>query len=1442
MRREIRIRPQRNIFKEMGIENIEITEIVFSERNKKMDLICVVSTPQDLKGLDKAYENLKKKFGTELDIDFKIEYMSKEISKESFLEIVERVIEKLKKTNAISKSFLYLYRVSIKENSVNIELKNEMAVETLYSSNLDVKLQSLLENYGIKGFKVNFVSGDFNSEIKSIETEIENQIITLSAKEDDKENIPKVAAPPVEIKSAVPTGRGGFSKKKDIKSPSMPLSEFKELIENEIAVIEGELFATDGRELRTGKILQILRITDGEDSITAKIFLNSPEDFDVKVGDFVKISGKKQIDTFENNEEIILVNILNKLDKQKSKKQDLAEEKMVELHTHTKMSEMCGVEDVKGIVGRALDYGHKAVAITDYGVVHAFPFAYKAAKGKDIKIIFGCDMYMVDDTQPMVQNAKDVLIDEETYVVFDLETLGLNSHKNEIIEIGAVKLQGRRIVDRYSQLINPGKSIPKKIQEITGIDDALVAGMPSIEEVLPKFMEFLGDATLVAHNAPFDMGFLKRDIKKYLDIDYNPAVIDTLQMARDLYPNQKGYGLKPMTKFLKVALENHHRAVDDSQATAAMFAIFLERYLEIGVTNQLNMTGAFPLNFRKQDIRNVMVLVKDLTGLKNLYKLISEAHIDYFGNKKPRILKTILNENREGLILGAPTSVHFANSGELSEAYFRNDLEKVKRCLDFYDYVELQPRIAFSEFLDSDETGAIASFKDVEKMNRYMYNLAKENGKLVTASSNVHYLEKEDHKIRSILLYGSGSVFRENQYRVDNGFYFRTTGELLEEFNYLGEDIAKEIVIEATNEINNKIEKVQPIPSGFYPPKIDNAENIVRDMTYTKAYELYGNPLPENVEARIERELKAIIGNGFSVLYLSAQKLVKKSLDNGYLVGSRGSVGSSIVAYMMEITEVNALYPHYLCTNPECKHSEFIEREGAGVDLPDKDCPKCGQRLKKDGHSIPFEVFMGFDGDKVPDIDLNFSGEYQSEIHRYCEELFGKSNVFKAGTISTLAEKNAEGYVRKFFEDHNVISGRAEVMRMAQKCEGAKKTTGQHPGGMIVVPQGNSIYEFCPVQRPANDQNSDSTTTHYDYHVMDEQLVKLDILGHDDPTTIKMLQEYTGVNVYDIPLADPETIKIFSGTESLGVTKEEIGSIVGTYGVPEFGTGFVRQMLVDTMPTTFAELVRISGLSHGTDVWLNNAQEFVREGKATLSQIISVRDDIMNFLIDQGLEKGTAFKIMEFVRKGQPSKNVNQWKDYSDLMKEHGVPEWYIESCRRIKYMFPKGHAVAYVMMAMRIAYFKVHYPLAFYAAYLSRKVEDFDFELMKDLTSVREKIQELNREPKLDVKKKAQLAVCEIIVEMHARGFEFLNLDIYKSHGYRFTIEDGKIRVPLMALNGLGASVMENIIRERELGRFISYEDLKRRTKTSQTTVDKLKELNCIEALSETNQTTLFF
>ena len=929
---------------------------------------------------------------------------------------------------------------------------------------------------------------------------------------------------------------------------------------------------------------------------------------------------------------------------------------------------------------------------------------------------------------------------------------------------------------------------------------------------------------------------------KYLGYDYNPSVIDTLQWARDLMPDLNGHGLKTVTKKLGVALENHHRAVDDSQATAQMFAVFLDMMKAKGATTLDKLDGIFPINTGKQAIHNVMLLAQNVVGLQNIYRLVSEAHLVHYGTKKPRITRTLIKKYREGILVGAPSSMHFANEGELISEYLRYNMDSLEEKIKFYDYIEMQPRETYNELVEADATGTMSSLDKVVEINKYFYNLAKENGKIVVGTSNVHYLNEEEAKVRSILLYGSGSVFRENQYMADNKYYFRTTDELLREFSYFGDEIAREIVIENTNKINEMIEKVQPVPSGFYPPKIDNADSICREMTYAKAYELYGNPLPEVVEQRLERELKAIIGNGFAVLYLSAQKLVKESLDNGYLVGSRGSVGSSLVAYMMGITEVNALYPHYICQNKDCFHIEFIEREGAGVDLPEKVCEKCGSPTVREGHTIPFEVFMGFDGDKVPDIDLNFSGEYQEKIHRYCEELFGKENVFKAGTISTLAEKNAYGYVKKFFEEHSLKSKNAELVRLAKYVEGAKKTTGQHPGGMIVVPQGNSIYEFCPVQRPANDMKNPSITTHFDYHVMDEQLVKLDILGHDDPTTIKLLQELTGVDIYTVPLGDRETLKLFSSTESLNVTPDDIGSVVGSYGVPEFGTPFVRQMLVDTKPTTFAELVRISGLSHGTDVWLNNAQEFIKQGKATLSEIISVRDDIMNFLIDSGIEKVTAFKIMEFVRKGMPSKNAEQWENYSQLMKEHKVPDWYIESCRRIKYMFPKGHAVAYVTMAMRIAYFKVHYPLAFYAAYLSRKAEDFNSDLMlASLEDIKKHREGLAAQQKLDVKEKGELSLCEIIGEMHARGFEFLGIDVYKSDGFKFTIEDGKIRIPLIGINGLGASVVENIVKERELGKFISYEDLKRRTKTSGTVLEKLKSVNAIEGLSETNQISLF-
>ena len=1446
--RQIMIEPNMEVFEKLGVKNIEIKNILLNTRTKRITFNCSVSCMGCIDDIDTIYKDVLSKFGREIEIEFVTENKELKLEDEEIKTIAIRAIERLKSRNTTSKSFLCFYKVYVKNNYIIIELNDEHIKFMLEEVKISSKIESILAEYGLKDYKIMFSVGDFSKEFSNVEEKIkadmekQQNIISSEREKIIKEN--SVTETQV-YKTKNDFKRG--SKTKDIKGDVISIKDFYDLYDGEPCIVQGEIFSIEGMVLKSGKTLKTIRITDGESSLTSKIFLDENDNLDISEGKILKLSGKVQMDTYAGNEKTLMINTVNIIEKEVIKKEDTAEEKMVELHTHTKMSEMVGVTDVEDLIKRAKEYGHKAIAITDYSVVHSYPAAYKTAKklSKDddkMKVIFGCEMYMIDDEALMITNPKNKKIDEEEFVVFDIETTGLNSHTNKIIEIGAVKIKAGRIIDRYSQLINPGISIPYHITEITSITNEQVANQPKIDEVIGKFVDFIGDAVLVAHNAPFDMGFIKRDIKEYLNIDLENSVIDTLQMARDLFPDFKKYGLGDLNKSLGLALEKHHRAVDDSQATANMFIIFLEKYKEKGIEYLKDINKGFEVNVKKQSLKNIMVQVKTQEGLKNMYKLVSEGHIKYFGNKKARIPKSVLKENREGLIIGSSLSAHFLNTGELAELYLRRDLEKLEETAKFYDYIELLPKSTYNELIEKEGTGSLASYDEVEKMNKYFYNLGKRLGILVTASSNVHYLDENEDIIRSILLYGSGTVYSPRQYRVNNGFYFRTTDEMLKEFSYLGEQEAKEVVITNTNKIADMVEEgIKPIPEGFYPPKMDNAEEIVRTMTYEKAYRIYGDPLPNIVSARLERELNAIINNGFSVLYLSAQKLVKKSLDNGYLVGSRGSVGSSLVAFMMGITEVNALYPHYICDNPECKHSEFIEKEGVGIDLPDRICPNCGAPLRKDGYSIPFEVFMGFKGDKVPDIDLNFSGEYQSEIHRYCEELFGKENVFKAGTISTLAEKNAEAYVRKYFEDNNLNAVRAEIIRLGRLCQGAKKTTGQHPGGMVIVPQGNSIYEFCPVQRPANDETSESTTTHYDYHVMDEQLVKLDILGHDDPTTIKLLQEYTNMEIKDIPLADKDTLKIFSSTESLGVSPEEIGTEIGTYGIPEFGTGFVRQMLIDTRPTTFAELVRISGLSHGTNVWLNNAQEFVRNGQATLSQIITVRDDIMNYLIDQGLDNSDAFKIMEFVRKGKPKKEPENWEKYSNMMKEKNVPDWYIESCRRIEYMFPKGHAVAYVMMAMRIAYFKVHKPLAFYAAFLSRKADDFDMEVMSKGVLAKQKLEELSKEPKLDPKKKNEQAICEIVVELEARGIELLPVDIYLSEGKKFKIEDGKIRIPLIGISGLGGAVIENILKEREEAKFISVEDLKRRTKMSQTVADKLKSIGAISSLSETNQISLF-
>jgi len=1442
------IEPNMEVFEKLGVKSIEIKNILLNTRTKRITFNCSVSCMGCIDDIDTIYKDVLSKFGREIEIEFVTENKELKLEDEEIKTIAIRAIERLKSKNTTSKSFLCFYKVYIKNNYIIIELNDEHIKFMLEEVKISSKIESILAEYGLKDYKIMFSVGDFSKELSNVEEKIkadmekQQNIISSEREKIVKEN----SVTETQVYKAKNDFKRG-SKTKDIKGDVISIKDFYDLYDGEPCIVQGEIFSIENMVLKSGKTLKTIRITDGESSLTSKIFLDENDNLDISEGKILKLSGKVQMDTYAGNEKTLMINTVNIIEKEIIKKEDTAEEKMVELHTHTKMSEMVGVTDVEDLIKRAKEYGHKAIAITDYSVVHSYPAAYKTGKkfSKDddkMKVIFGCEMYMIDDEALMITNPKDKKIDEEEFVVFDIETTGLNSHTNKIIEIGAVKIKAGRIIDRYSQLINPGISIPYHITEITSITNEQVANQPKIDEVIGKFVEFIGDAVLVAHNAPFDMGFIKRDIKEYLNIDLENSVIDTLQMARDLFPDFKKYGLGDLNKSLGLALEKHHRAVDDSQATANMFIIFLEKYKEKGIEYLKDINKGFEVNVKKQSLKNIMVQVKTQEGLKNMYKLVSEGHIKYFGNKKARIPKSVLKENREGLIVGSSLSAHFLNTGELVELYLRRDLEKLEETAKFYDYIELLPKSTYNELIEKEGTGSLASYEDVEKMNKYFYDLGKRLGILVTASSNVHYLDENEDIIRSILLYGSGTVYNSRQYSINNGFYFRTTDEMLKEFSYLGEQEAKEVIITNTNKIADMVEEgIKPIPEGFYPPKMDNAEEIVRTMTYEKAYRIYGDPLPDIVSKRLERELNAIINNGFSVLYLSAQKLVKKSLDNGYLVGSRGSVGSSLVAFMMGITEVNALYPHYICDNPECKHSEFIEKEGVGIDLPDKICPNCGAPLRKDGYSIPFEVFMGFKGDKVPDIDLNFSGEYQSEIHRYCEELFGKENVFKAGTISTLAEKNAEAYVRKYFEDNNLNVVRAEIIRLGRLCQGAKKTTGQHPGGMVIVPQGNSIYEFCPVQRPANDETSESTTTHYDYHVMDEQLVKLDILGHDDPTTIKLLQEYTSMEIKDIPLADKDTLKIFSSTESLGVSPEEIGTEIGTYGIPEFGTGFVRQMLIDTRPTTFAELVRISGLSHGTNVWLNNAQEFVRNGQATLSQIITVRDDIMNYLIDQGLDNSDAFKIMEFVRKGKPKKEPENWENYSNMMKEKNVPDWYIESCRRIEYMFPKGHAVAYVMMAMRIAYFKVHKPLAFYAAFLSRKADDFDMEVMSKGVLAKQKLEELSKEPKLDPKKKNEQSICEIVVELEARGIELLPVDIYLSEGRKFKIEDGKIRIPLIGISGLGGAVIENILKEREEAKFISVEDLKRRTKMSQTVADKLKSIGAISSLSETNQISLF-
>lgn len=1033
----------------------------------------------------------------------------------------------------------------------------------------------------------------------------------------------------------------------------------------------------------------------------------------------------------------------------------------------------------------------------------------------------------MDDGVPIVMGDTDSTLDDE-FTVFDIETTGLSNINDEIIEIGAVKIKEGKIIDTFETFVNPKIPISSFITKLTGIDESMVKDAPSIEEILPKFLEFSSNSVLVAHNANFDVSFIKSKAKKF-NLNVNNTVLDTLELSRHLYKDLKNYKLDTLAEHLQVKLEHHHRAVDDARATAEIFIKTIDRLKELGAKKVKDINDILresEVDIKKLPVYHVTILVKDQRGLRNLYEIISKSNLEYF-HRTPRIPKSLLISMREGLIIGSA-----CEQGEVFRAILSNlEEKKLENIISFYDYLEVQP-VGNNEFLI--EKGEIKSVEELKEINRRIYLLGKKYNKLVVATGDVHFLDPWDDIYRKILMAGKGYKDADRQ----PPLYFKTTDEMLKEFEYLGEEVAKEIVIDNPNKIADLIEEVKPIPDGTFPPVIEGAEEELRKLTLDKAHEIYGDPLPEIVQNRLDRELNSIINNGYAVMYIIAQKLVSKSLKDGYLVGSRGSVGSSLVATMSGITEVNPLPPHYVC--PNCKYSEFITdgSYGCGVDMPDKICPHCGTLMKKDGFDIPFEVFLGFEGDKEPDIDLNFSGEYQPIAHKYTEELFGKGHVFRAGTIGTLADKTAYGFVKKYFEERSLVVHKSEIKRLTMGCTGVKRTTGQHPGGIMVVPKDKSIYDFTPIQHPADAEDTDVITTHFDYHSISGRLLKLDILGHDDPTVIRMLEDLTGVNAREIPLDDKKTMSLFTSVEALGIDPEELNTPVGTLGLPEFGTKFVRQMLIETRPTTFAELVRISGLSHGTDVWLNNAQDIIREGIATLKEVISTRDDIMLYLISKGMDKKLSFKIMENVRKG---KGVTP--EEIEEMKKHGVPNWFIESCQKIKYMFPKAHAVAYVIMAFRIAYFKVHYPEAFYATYFTVRADDFNLDIvLKGKDSIKNAIKEIEAKGNnASPKEKSLLTVLEVALEMYLRGFKFINVDLYKSDAVKFLITNEGILPPLNSLEGVGIQAAKTIAQERENGKFLSVEDFRNRTKVSKTVIEILRKYGCLNDLPESNQLSLF-
>ena len=1210
-------------------------------------------------------------------------------------------------------------------------------------------------------------------------------------------------------------------------------------------VIRGKILSVDTREIRNEKTIIIFSVTDFTDTIVLKIFARNddvPELLkEISGGKFVRVKGVATIDKFDSELTIGSIVGIKKCADFTTVRMDTSVEKRIELHCHTKMSDMDGVSDVKDIVKRAMKWGHKAIAITDHGDVQAFPDAnHTVPSDSDFKVIYGVEAYLVDDLKGMVTDSQNQDLDAD-YVVFDLETTGFSPETNRIIEIGAVKVQNGKIVDKFSTFVNPQVPIPFRIEQLTSINDSMVIDAPVIADILPEFMKFCEGCVMVAHNADFDMSFIKKNCQR-LDIPCKPTIVDTVALARVLLPNLNRFKLDTVAKALGVSLENHHRAVDDAGCTAEIFVKFIEMLRDRGMStlDEVNAMGTSSVqNVQKMPTYHAIILATCDQGRTNLYKLISLAHIKYY-HRRPRIPKSEFIRYRDGLLIGSA-----CEAGELYRAILNGrPEEEISRLVNFYDYLEIQP-LGNNAFLVRDEDSPVASNDDLIEINKKIVRLGEQFHKPVVATCDVHFLDPEDEIYRRIIMAGQGFKDADEQAPL----FLRTTEEMLKEFAYLGSEKAEEVVITNTNRIADMCEKISPVRPDKCPPVIENSDQMLRDICYNKAHKMYGDPLPEIVQERLDRELNSIISNGYAVMYIIAQKLVWKSNEDGYLVGSRGSVGSSFVATMSGITEVNPLHAHYLCKH--CQYSDFDSdlvksfSGRSGCDMPDKLCPRCGKPLSKEGFDIPFETFLGFKGNKEPDIDLNFSGEYQSKAHKYTEVIFGEGQTFKAGTIGTLADKTAFGYVKNYYEERGVHKRNCEIDRIVLGCVGVRRTTGQHPGGIVVLPMGEQIYTFTPVQHPANDMTVDITTTHFDYHSIDHNLLKLDILGHDDPTMIRMLQDLTGVDPTQIPLDDKAVMSLFQDTSALGITPDDLVNCqLGALGIPEFGTDFAMGMLIDTQPKEFSDLVRIAGLSHGTDVWLGNAQTLIQEKKATISTAICTRDDIMIYLIGMGLDSEESFKIMENVRKGIVAKGkCDKWPEWKQDMIDHNVPDWYIWSCEKIKYMFPKAHAAAYVMMAWRIAYCKVFYPLAYYAAYFSIRATAFSYELM---CQGKEKLEGYmheyeKRKDELSKKEQDTYKDMRLVQEMYARGFEFLPLDIYKSEPHHFQIVDGKLLPALNTIDGLGDNAAVAIAEAAKDGIFLSKDDFRERTKVSKTTIELMSDLGLFGDMPESNQLSLF-